>query len=204
MDINVRRIAGQVSQERETDMKTFKFASLSLLLFTFATPGLAVICESAEDDRYMDLVPDSGAVNCFMSGSTPPSEQSVHTGLGLTLLQESNENESGAYFSISGVGSTSGELSILDSGIYDDWSDVYASFKYGNGGSEPDWISYSLSDVFSADWSVFEAEGSSVNALSHVSLYGGDEPSEIPAPASLGLLGIGLLAITVIVRRRRV
>lgn len=185
-------------------MKTLRIASLSLLLFMFATPALAVICESADDDRYMDLVPDAGTAACFTSGTTPPSEQSVHADLGLTLLQESNENESGDYFSITGIGGTAGELSILDPDIYDDWSDVYVSFKYGSGNTEPDWMSYSLSDVFSADWEVFESEGSSVNALSHVSLYGGGEPVDIPAPAILGLLGIGLLAMTATVRRRRV
>lgn len=190
-------------------VSTIRFAAVALfLLLLSTTPALAVVCQSTMHDRYMDLAPTSGSAICDGSGSTPPSEQSVYAGLGYTQLQESNANETGTHFSISGVGGTSGTFTILDSDdsdgtdFYDLFGDVIVVFKFGNGGTEPDWMGYRIDDVFSADWEVFETDGSSVQALSHVSLYSGSS-TRVPAPGVLALCGAGLLGLFAAGRRRR-
>jgi hypothetical protein len=160
-----------------------------------AAPALsmAVTCVSEADDRYMTLDPEEGTALCDGSGSTPPAEGQVHSDLGFTEIAKLEADGTDGPLTVSGIDGTSGTIE-LDLGLYDDFENIFIVFKFGADLS-PDWFRYSLDGVFTAAWAVFPLQD-----LSHVTLYG-DERVTVPAPGTLGLLGLGLAALGFRLRR---
>jgi hypothetical protein len=164
-----------------------------------AAPALSapVTCVNDTDDRYMTLDPDEGTALCDGSGSTPPAEGQVHSDLGFTEIAKLEGDGTDGPLTVSGIDGTSGTIE-LDLGLYDDFENIFIVFKFGSGGISPDWFRYSLDGVFTAAWEVFGTLP--LQALSHVTLYG-DERVTVPAPGTLGLLGLGLAALGFRLRR---
>ncbi len=150
------------------------------------------------DDRTVTLDNHDGTVSCGPTGSTPPPEGQYWSDLGYTELEKiddvGNDTENGTYIlEITGLGGTSGTISLV-AGLVD----AVLVFKFGSGGISPDWISFFITGLTSADWSVDPAQ----QALSHVTLYG-DAPRDVPEPTTLALMGLGLLGMGYRLRRRQ-
>lgn len=91
----------------------------------------------------------------------------------------------------------------FDSSLWNDWSSIAVGFKFGTGNRPDEWFVFQLNPSTSSGiWqfvNVFNRGG----GLSHVQLYGTPGSTHVPEPGTLGLLGLGLIATTLIRRRKQ-
>ena len=214
-------------------MKTLTTGLLALVALGLSAPAFSATLTCPDEnatlvpvgidiERTVTIVYDDGYGNwaCGPAGRTSgqdgTNEGNYFAGEGLIQLDkiddgdagQSNGTNTGLYItSISGLGETSGSFEIAG-GL----EDITFVFKFGS--DEPDWISFvwtgSTGGGLTGNWVVQMTEPNAANnALSHVTLYGevaenGEPPAEIPEPATLMLLGMGLLGLAALRRRRMI
>lgn len=190
-------------------MKILKWTGAGVLLWLVASPAFAVVCEDDGDARYMDFEPiGGGSATCFLSGSTPPAEGKVQKNEPYNFTEieklegEDGDDLDGNNLTVTGLNGLEGGTTFTQA-LYNAYNEIFVTFKYGNGNGKDndisDWFTYRIVDVYAADWRVEPDQQS----LSHITLYGSDDYTEVPGPAPLALLGLGLLGMTVVVGRRR-
>ncbi|MCC5793178.1 MAG: hypothetical protein JJT85_00395 [Chromatiales bacterium] len=120
-------------------------------------------------------------------------------------LERDSANNNGGLLNIEGAGGFQGSWSFAPE-VWDDWGRVYLYFHFGHvtglgAAYNPDHFIVEIpTGVVVGKWVVNPGDR---GALSSVALLVGGKPTEIPAPAPLGLLGLGILGLAVAIRRNR-
>jgi hypothetical protein len=149
----------------------------------------------------------TGTASCFDFGpGNLEGPDDEITDQGYVFLDKENEggNPEEGWLDITGINSTSGTFTISGD-AWDAYSSLIIAFKSGAGQLDPDWAAFLLTpEVLSGTWSITGSQ-----SLSHANLYGANPnsppppPPVVPEPASMLLLGTGLLAMARSRRLRR-
>lgn len=176
-------------------------------------PGTAVTTDrefslTATTEALLPSVQGDATVGCHATGTGNLNEDEFS---GWVLIdKDENGPDADGGFSVTGNGGTTGSFSILAS-TWDTYNQLIIGFKPGTPNSErfaaassPDWAAFLLTGgITGGTWDISGQWG-----LSHADLFGRFVPPDrditaVPEPASLLLLGSGLLSAVTASRRRR-
>jgi hypothetical protein len=167
-------------------------AALALAAALYMAPAAAapILCE---DPNLNHMLVDSSLVqSCIDAGVG-----NIGNGQNDDFLNAGNTGwtdiSGSASLSFTQSGST-GTFSF-DSSLWSDFESLAIGFKFGTGNQPDEWFVYLLQDlVSSGDWEFVNVFGKG-GGLSHLTLYAGEETHDAPEPATLALLGLGLLSL---------
>lgn len=169
----------------------------ALVTCALAAPAAAypVLCEDAQKNHmYVDSAYVSSCVDASVGNvnGNPQTDDFLLKNPSLPYVGIGD-----ATFTQSG---STGTFSLMSS-LWNTWDSLALGFKFGTGGKPDQWFVYLLnSDVSWGTWrfvNLFNRGG----GLSHVQIYG-VKPAQVPEPATLGLLGLGILGFAFARHRR--
>jgi hypothetical protein len=167
-------------------------ALVCALLFSAQASAAVVPCDPTYPGATRSMELDvTGTIACFDSGLVNENYPDLIYKNNFGGAVEGPGPNPFEYFT--GNGGTSGTFKVTAPGA----GDFLLVFKFGGGQADPDWFSYNFSGTVEGSWSVTGNQ-----ALSHYSVYG--VPSEVPEPATLALLGMGLVGFGLARRRRKI
>jgi PEP-CTERM motif-containing protein len=168
-------------------------AALALAAAFYMAPAAAtpVLCEDVNlnhmlvDSAYVQSCIDAGVGN-IGNGQNDDFLNAGNTGW---------TDISGSASLVLGQNGSTGTFSF-DASLWDDFESLAIGFKFGTGNQPDEWFVYLLQDlVSSGSWEFVNVFGTG-GGLSHLTLYAGEERThEAPEPATLALLGLGLLSL---------
>ena len=201
-------------------MKTVKLtlgtgAGAALLVLGFSAHAATIVCDidAPNAKNYMEIS-DSQVSSCIdagqgtlsgnNSGGNPDEFLSSPAGADYETVSKSDGTNPFNITYDQGAGTWSFDASAWDI-FAPSGTDLVLGFKWGTGNTPDEYFLFELVQGVSSGtflWFPLAVPGSGEGGLSHMNLYANEaDPPDVPEPATLALLGLGLLGFGLTRRR---
>jgi hypothetical protein len=173
--------------------------ALAAIAFTAPANAIPLLCQDTAvnhmyvDTSYVSSCEGAGVGNINGNPGTDDFLMGEGAGSGLVGIGTGTFTQTG----------NTGTFS-LDSSLWDQWGSIAVGFKFGTGNQPDEWFVFLLNSATSSGTWEFVNVFNRGGGLSHVQLYGSGDSTHVPEPGTLGLLGLGLIATTLIRRRNQI
>jgi hypothetical protein len=178
-------------------------AALALAAALYMAPAgaVSILCEDPNQNHM--LVDSSIVQSCIDAGvgNIGNGQNDDFLNAGNTGWTDITSQFTSSFTQSQGANTTTGTFSF-DSSIWNTYGEIAIGFKFGTGNQPDEWFVYLLQDlVSSGDWTFVNVFGKG-GGLSHLTFYAGEGTTTVPEPATLTLLGLGLLSLGFVRRKK--
>ncbi|MEQ8205928.1 MAG: PEP-CTERM sorting domain-containing protein [Woeseia sp.] len=189
-------------------MKTKLFITLSGLVMAFAgnvSQATPITCGNSARTATLDSA--ESCVTSADTGSTRNNPNASDIGAAFPLEPWTALGDIPVNITSGRFGANSVDLDWnLDSDIWSEWGELVVSIHVGRGQSNLSWFAWLITPFNTSGTLSYDRLSGGGGGFSNIKLWGRGEPtmSQVPEPASLFLLGLGLAGIGVARRKKGV
>jgi len=189
-----------------------KLCFTALLSLGLSAPAWSIPAVCQDINKNHMTIDTSWAISCLASGVGNLQGSNTDffaNGTDWSFIEKSENSNPGSSYGLTYTAGAGDSTSItgswsFSSTFWDTYGEAALGFKFGTGNTPDEWFVFDVKNGSTGgDWTFFSTlvNGNGTGGLSHMNLYAKEKGTSVSEPATLGLLGLGLLGLSLTRRR---